>query len=342
MKYFDNIINDNILQNYIINGDMSIYQRKGSSGNTTIPVSSSAYALDRYKVTNNSASVVLTVSQAPVSDTERILVSSEKLYWMNITGTLVNAKTEQRIENLRQFAGKSLVCTLWVVGTVGDTITPVVLSNFGTSGSAQESVAVLNIKNASIITTGVPQKIYFEFQIPSYVGYFFGADNTSYLSVGLTHQSAGASVKYTGWQVNVGNSVVPFTLCSRNAFVERKLCERYYEKSYNDDVSALTVDAPGYLRATTFGIGNVGNHAFTISLRTQKRKSADSLVVYPVNVVNMTSMAVNAAYSTTSLTSATFVNYVSSTNSVWSGYAYSFGPGVAGAIWFHYIVDVEL
>lgn len=337
MKYLDNIINDNILQNYIINGDMCVYQRKGSNGNTPIAVSSSAYTIDRFKVTNNSASVALTVSQVAVSDTERILVGAEKLYWLNIAGTSANAKTEQRIENLRQFCGKTMICSMWVVGTVGDTILPSVKVSFGTGGAISEDLAISDSSNTTITTTGVPQKMCFIFTVPVYTGYIFGADNTSYLGINIIHQSSGTSIRYTGWQLNIGNSVVPFTLCSRNPYEERRLCERYYEKSYPDDVTPGAAVDSGSIIDTTYAIGGV--NYFSILLRVPKRIPI-GVSIYPPSV-SSTSGAVDY-YTGSAKGQATTVNNANSNVApMLDAYTYG-GTGTVQFLNYHYVADAEL
>lgn len=340
MKYLDNIINDNILQNYIINGDMSIYQRQCNTGIVSIAGSAGAYTLDRFRVTNNSASVTLSVAQVRVSDTERILIGADKLYWLNISGSSVtiNAKTEQRIENVRQFCNKTMISVLWVVGTVGDTITPVISANFGTGGATQESIAVLESHNTTITTTGVPQKIYFTFTVPAYMGYTFGADATSYLSVGLNHVSSGAYIRYTGWQLNIGTAVVPFTLCARNPFDERTLCQRYYEKSYRDNrTPGVGTENEGSIHGTTYPIS--GNNYFSIRYKTRKRIAvgASTYSVYVSSNSGITDWYTGSAKGQASC--AVVYADVETPMMVTGTYG---GTGAVQWLNYHYVADAEL
>lgn len=214
--------------NAVINGAFDFWQR-GTS------FTSSGYTADRWNLsTGNSTSPSVTrqsftLGSAPVS-------GYEGTYYADIAGTLANASTgylnwEQKIEDVRAFAGQTITLSFWTKGSTAGTANTNIIQNFGSGGSSQ--VFVLNT-NFAITTswTRIVQTI----AIPSIAGKTIGTG--SYLDInfvknmGSSYPEYGAS-NYTGtlsiWgvQVEAGSVATPFRRSSPTLQGELAACQRY-------------------------------------------------------------------------------------------------------------------
>jgi hypothetical protein len=216
-------------KNKIINGNFANWQR-GTS------FTASGYTSDRFQagIANTSGFSVtrsaFTAGTAPVA-------GYESQYYMDIAGTITSASAgyitvEQKIEDVRTYAGQTVTLSFWAKGSASGTVNTVMYQNFGSGGSAD----VLTATSSQSITTSwtrFTQTV----TLPSIAGKTIGT--SSYLSVyfvknmGSSFPTYGSS-NYTGtlsiWgvQLEAGSTATAFQTASGTIGGELALCQRYY------------------------------------------------------------------------------------------------------------------
>lgn len=123
---------------------------------------------------------------------------------------------------------------------------------------------------------------------------------------------------------------------------ETKLCQRYFEKSYNIDTNVATNTSEGMLVLTTSGDAS-GYHAFTLDFKVAKR-SLPTIAVYRAegDLGSWKALASNEAanaYAFNGFASVTIGN--SGHNSAYL-YTYSYSSYLNGFIYGHFTADAEL
>jgi hypothetical protein len=236
-------------KNKIINGDFAINQRNFSS------VTSSQYTFDRWNFVPNDGTVTCSVQQftagaAPVAGYEgkqyaRLVTASQ---------TAAGAYTifEQRIENVRTFAGQTMTMSFWAKAATGTPkVALEITQNFG-SGGSPSSVARVYGGQVTLSTSWARYSI--TYAIPSISGKTVGTtDNTSALVLSLW-TSAGTdfnartgsigiqnnTVEFWGVQAEYGSKATPFQTASGGSpQAELAMCQRYYVRFDNDSVNAI-------------------------------------------------------------------------------------------------------
>jgi hypothetical protein len=217
-------------KNKIINGDFGIWQR-GTS------FTSPGYSADRWNCNNglmtsfSATRQTFTPGTAPVS-------GYEGTYYVDIAGTLSNASTgynqfENRIEDVRVFAGQTVTLSFWAKGSTSGTINSVLSQNFGTGGTAGEFLTTP--VNHSITTSWT--RFTTTLTLPSISGKTVGT--SSYLKVmivknmGTSYPTYGTA-NYTGtlslWgvQLEQGSTATAFQTATGTVQGELAACQRYY------------------------------------------------------------------------------------------------------------------
>ena len=224
-------------RNAIINGDFGINQRGFTSLTTN-----GAYGFDRWLTHASSGGTysaqTFTPGAAPVSGYEgknfyRIVTAGQ-------SGADVYTSFEQRIEDVRTFAGQTVTVSFWAKAASG---TPKVsiefIQNFGTGGS---STVLTNASTVTLSTSWARYSV--SVAIPSISGKTIGT--SSYLSSPLFWVSAGTTFAsransigiqsntfdFWGVQVEAGSTATPFE--QRPIGIELELCQRYYINRKSD------------------------------------------------------------------------------------------------------------
>jgi hypothetical protein len=224
-------------KNKIINGDFTINQRNFSS------VTSAQYTFDRWNFVPNDGTVTCSVQQftagtAPVADYEakqfaRIVTASQ-------TAAGAYSIFEQRIENVRTFAGQTMTMSFWAKAASGTPkVALEITQNFG-SGGSPSSVARVYGGQVTLSTSWARYSI--TYAIPSISGKTVGTtDNTSALVLSLW-TSAGTdfnartgslgiqnnTIDFWGVQAEAGSTVTAFQTATGNPVSELAACQRYY------------------------------------------------------------------------------------------------------------------
>jgi hypothetical protein len=222
-------------KNRIINGDFRFNQRAFSSTTTY-----GTYGFDRFYLESVGGTVTysaqtFTAGAAPVSGYEAInfarLVSASQSTNTNY------AAINQKIEDVRTFAGQTVTVSFWAKASTGTPNIGITLEqNFGTGGSGPvpTSAAVKTITSSwarYTFTVNVPSISGKTIGTSSFLNlYLFTSVGTSvsasgYAAVGLQN----ITVDFWGVQVEQGSTATAFQTASGTFGGEFALCQRYYQ-----------------------------------------------------------------------------------------------------------------
>jgi hypothetical protein len=205
-------------RNKIINGNFDIWQR-GTS------FTAAAYTADRWFTTADSNSGWTLSQQAfAAGQTD---VPNEPTYFMRFAisaSNLAGPTVQQRIEDVRTFAGKTVTATFYVRASAGATFTPSYIfmqQNFGSSGSATVNTAPVQ---SLVALTSSWVKHTYTFNIPSIGSKTIGAGNYINIIFRIPDNTA-TTVDFAQVQIEEGSNATAFE--QRPYPVELSLCQRY-------------------------------------------------------------------------------------------------------------------
>jgi hypothetical protein len=208
-------------RNKIINGNFDIWQR-GTS------FTAAAYSADRWLTTADSNSGWTLSQQAfAAGQTD---VPNEPTYFMRFAisaSNLAGPAVQQRIEDVRTFAGKTVTATFYVRASAGTAFTPTYIymqQNFGSGGSSTVNTAPVQ---SLVALTSSWVKHTYTFNIPSIGSKTIGAGN--YINIIFRiPDSTTTTVDFAQVQIEEGSNATAFE--QRPIGTELALCQRYYEK----------------------------------------------------------------------------------------------------------------
>lgn len=205
-------------RNAIINGNFDIWQR-GTSFSPS--ASSNSYAADRWMCFNPSGAAVTISQQAFTAG--QTLVPGEPTYFLRQAQTTggVDPSMNQRIEDVRNFAGQNLTLSFYAKVASGTLPLELLIDqNFGSGGSAH----VLTVGATKTITTAF-QKFSLTVAVPSVTGKTIGAG--SYLQIEFRGPDATIyTLDLARVQVEPGSTASLFE--TRPLAVELAMCQRYF------------------------------------------------------------------------------------------------------------------
>jgi hypothetical protein len=214
------------LRNAIINGNFDIWQRGTSisiAGTTT-------YTADRWASFFNGTGATRTVSRQSFTAGQTD-VPNEPRYFLRWDQTAAGSGStfntlEQRIENVRTFAGQTVTFSFWARAAVSATLPNVrIFQRFGTGGSP--STQVQTDLGTSIIVGTSWVRYSFSVTLPSLAGKTFGSDENDYLAVSIGMPlNTTFTIDIAQAQLERGGIATPFEM--RPIGLERNLCYRYY------------------------------------------------------------------------------------------------------------------
>jgi hypothetical protein len=226
--------------NKIINADFSINQRAFTSTTTT-----NTYGFDRWLLTTTDgtstySAQTFTTGAAPVAGYESTnfarLVSTGQT--LNTAFTTIN----QKIEDVRTFAGQTVTVSFWAKASTGTPNVAVSLwQDFGSGGSPSATTQ----QGSKVAITSSWARYSATFAVPSLSGKTIGTANNSNVRVFLITSAGSTRDAYTGalgiqsitvdfWgaQIEYGSKATPFQTASGNSLQnELAMCQRYYLQS---------------------------------------------------------------------------------------------------------------
>lgn len=240
-------------RNAIINGDFRINQRGFTSTTTFL-----AYGHDRWRLstlgdgTSTYTTQTFTLGNA-IAGYEP--TNYAQLVSAGQTTTASGTNLQQPIENVRTFAGQTVIISFWAKTTSGTPKVAIELvQNFGTTGSPSSSV---NTYCGQVTLSTSWTRYSVTVVVPSISGKTLGTDvNSSSLNL-LLWSSAGSdynartgslgiqstTVQYWGVQVEQNYQPTPFE--QRPIGTELALCQRYFFKFISAGISYLSFQYAG-------------------------------------------------------------------------------------------------
>jgi hypothetical protein len=255
-------------KNAIINGAFNVNQRAFSS--TT---SSATFTFDRYKTEFSGGTVTysaqaFTPGAAPVAGYE----STNFLQVVTSGQSGANfALIDQKIEDVRTFAGQTVTISFWAKVATGTGKVGVAFEqNFGSGGSG---TVVLAAGDLTAITTSWARYTVTA-AISSVSGKTIGTSSylrlclftsagtavSSYSSIGVVNQTIG----FWGVQIEAGSVATAFQTATGTIQGELAACQRYYYRVYGS--GGLSMFGPAMAYNTTSAYGYV---TFPVQMRTR-------------------------------------------------------------------------
>ena len=229
------------IKNKILNGCLRFWQRALSFTNP----SSGSYIADRFMVNYNGSGSTFSISRQSFTAGE---LEGHGLYskfflrynrTVAATSQTVN-QIKQKIENVRSLAGRNVTLSFYAKASSNVIISTGAAQNLGPSGVGTPTT--ISDQNHSLTTSWV--KYSWSFQFSSLLGMTIddavspGSSSYSEIKFNLPNNSA-ITIDLAYIQLEVGKSSSYFDL--RPASIELEMLLRYFEKTYDLDVSPGTV-----------------------------------------------------------------------------------------------------
>jgi hypothetical protein len=210
-------------RNVVINGGFDIWQR-GTSFTQTNFNAGNIYTADRTCMIWNNVPTSVTVSQQTFTPGAAPVAGYEGTFFFRSTITTVGTNTiwgySQRIEDVRDFAGRTATISFWAKADTPRNVTVELNQVFGSGGSS-----TVVVTNTAIAITSSWVRYTLTVNIPSISGKTVGTN--SYLALNILQASASGSVlDIWGVQLEAGSVATPFE--QRPIGTELALCQRYY------------------------------------------------------------------------------------------------------------------
>lgn len=345
VEYVDSVVGAGVsdYKNKIINGMFDIWQR-----NTTF--SATGVSADRWAFTL--ANETGTVSRQPFLVGQTDVPDNPSWFArcaITTGGALAAAAAvlQQKIENVRQFSGQPVTVSFYAKASAGTPdISTEILEHFGTGGTPSADVTTIGVTTHTLSTSW--QKFTVTATPTSISGKTMGTDlNSSYLSFvfwfsagsdynartnSLGQQSITVDLAHV--QLEFGSDATAFGV--RHKQQELALCQRYYEKSYNEGVNPATVDNVGAWWWLSTGAIGSGTIIGWMPFQVQKRKTT-AIVFYSPNTGT-----VAKAYNPNLAGDVTIEDgYPSATGINFQGGQASFTTAATQSIGVHWVADAE-
>jgi hypothetical protein len=315
-------------KNKIINGKFDIWQRGTSF--TTSGVASQ-YNADRWVASGDVANS--TITQQTFTPGTAPVAGYEGQYYLRYVkgGTTANQMfLIQRVEDVRTFAGQTVTLSYWMKASTTITNEPLIQQNFGSGGSSE---VYTTFSTHSVTTSWTRYSV--TINVPNVSGKTIGS--SSFLGFWPIRYTGTSNVTIEVWGVQAedgpaATSFIPAGGGSQQA--ELSLCQRYYEKTYNQGVNPGTSTSLGIVGAAN-GTNTTGYCIQTASFKVTKR-GTPTVTVYDT--------AGNSGKITTYVTDGTATTNRTATvdEASQSGFRiYETGTNKNGFFW-HYVSDSEL
>lgn len=265
-------------RNKIINGNFDIWQRGISLASGTWE----RFLADRFL--NTSVGSTYTVSQQPFTLGQNN-VPNEPTYFHRtvVTSSAGNgnyASFAQRIESVKTLANKNVTLSFYAKADSNKQMSVDFAQEFGTGGSPSSQVNGIGVQKINLTTSW--QKFTVTVGIPSISGKTLGTNNNNCLAVNfwfdagsdlnsrtdsLGQQSGTFDIAQV--QLEEGSVATPFE--QRPIGTELALCQRYYEKSYIQNVKPGTPGAGSATHSYPINSGISWDVTFRCYYKVKKR-----------------------------------------------------------------------
>ena len=232
-------------RNRIINGGFDVWQR-GTSFAANI------YNADRWV---SSSDATVTTSRQTFTAGTAPVAGYEGTYFQRTAKSAGGSYVlqEQRVEDVRAFAGQTVVLSFWAKADAAVTLTPVIGQFFGSGGSTSVEAT---LATATLTTSWVRYSM--TVAIPSISGKTIGAGNYLFVRPIRVLSASATTIDVWGVQLEAGSVATPFETESYADTLRD--CLRY---AFNFGVASGKMGFPAVCRTTT---------------------SVDALVIFPVEM----------------------------------------------------------
>ena len=237
------IFTNAVSSNLFINGGFDIWQR-GTS------FAAAGYTADRWALAYNGTGATRAVTRQEFTAGQTD-VPSNPTYFLRYNQSAAGSGgtynlIEQRVEGVRTAAGQTVTLSFYAKAASNGSLVTNVWQTFGSGGSS----TVYGVEVTHAITAAW-QKFTATMTIPSISGKTIGAND--YLSLLFSFpKNATFTIDIANVQLNYGSVALPFV--PRSYADELRLCQRYYEKSYNQSVApGATVSTGATFRSIVTG-----------------------------------------------------------------------------------------
>ena len=226
-------------RNRIINGNFDVWQR----GTSFAGVTATGYQADRWEV-QPAAGCTMTIDRQAFTAGQTD-VPYEPSYFLRAditTAGSANAEISQKIEDVRTFAGQTVIASFYAKSTAGTpTLNCRFHQDFGSGGSTRVTTGI----SAKVLSSSW-QKFTFTLALGSLTGKTIGT--SSYLAFNFYWDNSSTSndVDLAQVQVEAGSVATPFEF--KHYAQELPACQRYYTR--------FSPSSPPY---ATFGFGHAAN-----------------------------------------------------------------------------------
>lgn len=224
-------------KNLVINGNFDFWQR----GTVNLGPYTGAYIADRFRCDwNGNAGVNISRQNFALGQVE---VPNEPRYfmrWQQITagvGASVH-KISQAIESVRTLAGKTGTLTFWAKADTARQLNVTVAQFFGAAGSVDTVTPVGSFQLKTSWT-----RYSATIQVPSLAGKTLGSSGNDFLRLSFDLPlNVLQVIDLAQIQLEEGRVSTPFEL--RSPGDEFMMCQRYYEKTYSQDLPPGSMTGP--------------------------------------------------------------------------------------------------
>ena len=327
--------------NAIINGNFDIWQRaisQTSNGygsddrwlnivtGTTHVVSRQAFTLGQTDVPNNPKYY------------SRTVVSS-------VAGAANRAFKVQKIEGVESFAGTTATLSFWAKADASKNIAIEFYQGFGTGGSPSTGIDSIGVTTVALTTSWVKHTV--SVAIPSISGKTLGTNGNDFLQLcfwldagsnynARTNSLGQQSGTFEFSQVQMEAGAVASTFYPRTVGEELALCQRYFQKNYDEDVFA-GASVSQNTNQGSWGRANTGIIGFTTNFPVTLRGTPTLVVYCKLGNPNKCTVYGVAAQPVNNFP----INLTDVTTTSVMVRAFNVAGGAAG-ISYMYIVDAEL
>jgi hypothetical protein len=211
-------------KNAIINGDFGIWQR----GTSFTPSAAWNYNADRFAMFHNGTGTTPVVSRQTFTPGTAPVAGYEGTYFWRYSqaaagsGNTINW-VQQRIEDVRQFAGQTVTFSFWAKADAARTVNSNIIQNFGSGGSSD------TIVGTSHSLTTAWQRFTYTVLVPSIAGKTVGT-NSFLIAEWNFPVGVAQTIDIWGVQLEYANTASNFQTATGTKQGELAACQRYYQR----------------------------------------------------------------------------------------------------------------
>jgi hypothetical protein len=248
-------------KNAIINGNFGVWAR-----GTSFTAIGNNYTADRWVTDQGISAGTRTISQQTFTAGTAPVAGYEGTYFLRyaVSGaTITYQNLQQRVEDVRIFAGQTVTVSFWAKADAARSITPSYQQNFGSGGSG----SISGTFGSAALTTSW-QRFTFSAALPSISGKTIGSNSmlVIFFDLGTTGT---ASYDFWGVQLEAGSVATAFQTATGTVQGELSACQRYYWReslsasgyypfgsgqAVSTTVAQITVNFPVNMRVTPTAI----------------------------------------------------------------------------------------